>query len=466
LHESVQEVLLTVYLNDVVLGNMGNADGLGSHTDTIVAQGPRGLEETADSLVEAAETFGTPVYVVDTVALARAAAQLEAAFPSPWVKQYSLKANDLPAVVGCLAVRGWGANVVSPGEWEQARRACVPARLTSHEGIGKSDEYLSLVVADTANGSPPRWLSVESIEEIEVLARLAASAGLGTFGRASLDILLRVNPSVMPETLPGLAVGAKTSKFGMTEGEVRESLAALKNELGLRVRGIHLHVGSGLREVGAWVSAGVQAVQLLHQVRECAESADTVDFGGGFPVDADDGALPAPAAFRVGLQLGLDRAGLSLPPRPAVEPGRFPVARAGWLVSRVLHARMRPAQQPQIVIDAGMTELMRPALYGSRHPMWALNKADASLRPTAVEGPVCEVTDSFGLHELPALRRGDLVAIGEAGAYAASFTSRYNGRPQPPEVLLEADGSLVLAAREEIRRRDAWEVPTGDAASA
>ena len=411
----------------------------------------RSWAEVADSLVEAAERFGTPVYVVDTGALAAAATQVEAAFPAPWVVQYSLKANDLPAVVARLAARGWGANVVSPGEWQHAQRAGVPATLTSHEGIGKSDEYLSLVVATTANGAPPRWLAIESVEETEVLAGLATAARLGAFSRPPIDVLLRVNPDVTPETHPGLAVGARTTKFGMTEDEIRKALAAVQSGPGLRMRGIHVHVGSGLRDVTAWVTAGVQAVRLLHEMHEHAASADTVDFGGGFPVAADDGTMPVPGAFQAGLLLGLDRAGLSLPSRPAVEPGRYPVAKAGWLVARVLHARARHAQVPQVVIDAGMTELMRPALYGSRHPVRALNEADATLRPTAVEGPVCEVTDSFGSHELPPLRRGDLVAIGEAGAYAASFTSRYNGRPQPPEVLLEEDGSLVLAARQEIR---------------
>ena len=165
----------------------------------------------------------------------------------------------------------------------------------------------------------------------------------------------------MPETLPGLAVGARTSKFGMTESEVWDLLAIVEDEPGLRVRGIHLHVGSALREVNAWVTAGVQAVQLLHHMRECVASADTVDFGGGFPVASNEAVVPTPDAFRAALQLGLDRAGLGLPSRHAIEPGRFPVARAGWLVARVLHSRTRPGQQVQLVIDAGMTELIRPA---------------------------------------------------------------------------------------------------------
>jgi diaminopimelate decarboxylase len=143
------------------------------------------------------------------------------------------------------------------------------------------------------------------------------------------------------------------------------------------------------------------------------------------------------------------------PGRLAVEPGRVVVARSGWLVGAVLHVRQRAGRQ--VVIDAGMTELLRPALYGAVHPIVALtsggravtawSSADPGVEPTRVEGPICESTDALGTHLLPPLRRGDLVAIRDAGAYAASQASSYNGRPRPPQVLLDPDGTLRLARR-------------------
>jgi diaminopimelate decarboxylase len=137
----------------------------------------------------------------------------------------------------------------------------------------------------------------------------------------------------------------------------------------------------------------------------------------------------------------------------AVEPGRFLVARAGWLVGRVLHVRDRGG--PQVVLDTGMTELIRPALYGGRHAVVALSSLGRALErwpgdadtPADVHGPICESTDALGMHDLPPLRRGDVVAIRDAGAYAASLSSTYNGRPRPPQVLISPDGSLVLARR-------------------
>jgi diaminopimelate decarboxylase len=173
-----------------------------------------------------------------------------------------------------------------------------------------------------------------------------------------------------------------------------------------------------------------------------------VDFGGGFPLAV--AAAPTPAQFRDALTVALGEAGLDLPPRPAIEPGRYLVGAAGWLVASVLHTRAGPARSQQVVLDAGMTEFIRPALYGSRHPVHVLRTGGgngADRLPTALEGPVCESTDSFGSYLLPPLRRGDLVAIGQAGAYGASFTSRYNGRPPPPEALLHPDGSLERCGR-------------------
>jgi diaminopimelate decarboxylase len=167
------------------------------------------------------------------------------------------------------------------------------------------------------------------------------------------------------------------------------------------------------------------------------------------------GGAPRPAQFIAALHAGLEQRGLTLPPRRAIEPGRFLVGHAGWLVSRVLHSRPRQHLPKQTVLDAGMTELVRPALYGSRHAVTALADVDAAgAGEVAVHGAVCESTDTFGLHQLPDLRRGDLVLVHQAGAYGASFSSRYNGRAPASEVLLFPDGTLQLSERTPPPARD------------
>jgi diaminopimelate decarboxylase len=400
-----------------------------------------------DQLARAANRFGTPLYVVDVAAVNRAAAAVESAFPEPWVRQYSLKANDLSAVAELLADRGWGANVVSSGEWDSARAAGLTPDRTTLEGVGKTDADLLAVVDTAVAGAPLRWVAVESADELVRLAELHLLRRSAAGHDIDLPVLLRLNPDVQPETAPGLAVGLSASKFGLSADDLEELAGSSLWRGGLRLLGVHVHMGSLLRDVSAWAVAGCRGVALLARVREVYDgpgTPDVVDFGGGFPAYGTD---PAPADFAAALADALARAGLELPATPAIEPGRVVVGAAGWLVASVLHTRQR-GDERQVVLDVGMTELIRPALYGARHQVSALQDRPADeVGDVMVQGAVCESTDTFGVHPLPHLRRGDLVVLHEAGAYSSSFSSRYNGRPAAPEVLLRSDGSLSLGER-------------------
>jgi len=420
---------------------------------------PAGGPAPAGALRGAATRHGTPLYVTDLAALDRAAMAVRDAFPYPWVRQYSLKANDVPAIVAEVTSRGFGANVVSRGEWSIARRAGVPNGRITLEGVGKTDDDLRAAIRATAVGNVPlAWVALESADEAEAVTRMARRAGLGRRGRPALDILVRLNPDVVPETIADLAVGDGASKFGLTETEATGLVEWLTIHAGgsIRPRGVHLHVGSQLRAVDAWRDAVRRGLAVVGLLRGSLPSFDTLDVGGGFPVLPLDEPAPGPERFArelPGLLAAVpeDRR----PSRLAIEPGRALVARSGWLVARVLHVRERGGRQ--VVIDAGMTELIRPALYGARHPIVALTSlgqaieaggdAGPTQEPTRVEGPICESTDGLGIHDLPPLRRGDLVAISDAGAYAASLASTYNGRPRAAQVLLDPDGRLRLARR-------------------
>ena len=382
--------------------------------------------------------------------------EVAVAFPDPIVRQYSVKANDVPAVIAAVAAHGFGANVVSRGEWSLAARAGVPNERITLEGIGKTTADLRAAARAAADGQSLRWIALESPEEAEALAeevtRIAAPR---------LDVLYRLNPDVAPETLTGLAVGAGGTKFGMTETEIASAISSGGGPHGpLRPRGIHLHVGSQLGAIDAWRDAVRKALALAALWRGSIETFDTVDLGGGFPVGSNTKSVPSPARFARELAPLLDGVPEDRrPTRLAIEPGRAVVARAGWLVARVLHVRDRAGRQ--VVLDAGMTELIRPALYGARHPIHALTtlgrRVDGltpgapslgrDLSPARVEGPICESTDALGTHDLPPLRRGDLVAIADAGAYAASLASTYNGRPRPPQILQRTDGSMTVGRR-------------------
>ena len=485
-------------------GSPGGPDGAGIDVDgPIGVAEPAGPTEPVDRLAaivgplrEAAARFGTPLYLTDEATISAAAAELRDAFPDPWIRQYSIKANDAAAVIALATgpERGLGANVVSRGEWAAVRKAGVPNARISLEGVGKTDADLAAAVHAVVEGDPLLWVAIESADEAEALVVRALRAGLGRAGRPAIDVLLRLNPEVHPETQAALAVGAGGSKFGMTETELTATAERLAASGGtVRPRGIHLHVGSQLGAIDAWRDAVRRGLAVLGLLRGGLPDLDTLDVGGGFAVSPVGEPGPRPERFARELPglleaIPADRR----PDRFAIEPGRFVVARAGWLVARVLHVRERGGRQ--VILDAGMTELIRPALYGGVHPIVALTSLGVPVEvvaatgrdtagghrperptrlmvgrelepepprtidgrplavvapepPVTVHGPICESTDALGDHDLPPLRRGDLVAIRDAGAYAASLSSTYNGRPRPPQVVLTGDGLLILARR-------------------
>ncbi len=348
--------------------------------------------------------------------------------------------------------RGYGANAVSSGELALARRAGFQVESIALEGIGKTPADLRQAVRLAAAGTPLRWVAIESADEAGALAA-AVGAARRTSGAAQdlrLDALIRLNPSVRPETMRGLAVGASDSKFGVTDEELAAVIEAGGGPDGpLRWRGLHVHVGSQLGAVDAWRTAFRIGLATLRLHRARLEDFDTLDIGSGFPVL--DAASPTPAHFAAAAAEALSELAGDRPLRLAVEPGRAIVARAGWLLARVLHTRDR--ERRRIVIDAGMTELIRPALYGARHPIMALTSLGRPVDdavPVAtveVDGPICESTDALGSAPLPPLRRGDLVVIGWAGAYASAMASSYNGRPRPPEITWDGDRVRLLRRR-------------------
>ena len=409
--------------------------------------------ELVEAALSAVRRFGSPLYLYDLPRLREDAVAMRDAFPDPWRRLYSLKANGLPGLVREIVGQGFGASCVSGGELALAERAGVPAGVTALEGIGKSEADMARAVGLASGGRPLLWVSLESAEEAAALSALARGAG------ARLDVLVRVNPGVTPETHDGLAVGAAGSKFGVLPEELPVIIHGGGGPQGpLRWRGIHVHVGSQLGVVDAWRSAFRLGMRLLELQRAKLPDFDTLDAGGGFPAALDDAtSVPLPARFAQEAAAELEQLPASArPARLAVEPGRAVVAGCGWLLGKVLHVRQR--EQPIVVVDTGMTEIIRPALYGARHPLRALTSAGRpNLGPAAIQtlvrmdGPVCESTDTLGEALLPALQRGDVVAIGSAGAYGSAMASTYNGRPRPPEVAWDGEQVTVLRRRGTVR---------------
>ena len=425
------------------------------------------LDPRAATAVEiAARTTPTPFYLTSEKEIAVAAAHLEAAFPEPWVRSYSLKADPLPAIVRLLKERGWGANCVSLGEINAARSAGVPNTQITLEGIGKGPEEFDAAIAAAAGGAAFRWVAIESLDEACALiaAVHAHKAPLST----PIRVLLRLNPSIEPGTHAGLAVGRGSSKFGSDLAELTAAARLIAVDgADIELIGIHLHAGSQLQDLAEWQTAVGRSLAAYAELvskglitEATHQERGTLCVGGGEPValeGRDDPAAQA-RAFRAAADVAWSSARGPVPPVRAIEPGRALVATGTYLVARVLHVRERvevvsgPLALPgasvsncerQVILDAGMGELIRPALYGARHPVLPISSRDGSTRLSAVHGPICESTDALGAHQLPAgIARGDLLAITGAGAYADSMWSPYNGRPRPARLLLGVNGEV------------------------
>ena len=365
-------------------------------------------------LREAAERWGTPLYVTDLDAAAAGAHAWRDALPGALVA-YAVKANPDPALLRRLADEGFGFEVVGPVELALARRAGAPPERIVVNGVGQTD-------ADLADA-----LSAGALVNAESLGALDALLGAGP-GR----IGLRINPALDAATHPHLATGAASSKFGIALADLSQAMRRLRSA-GRPLASIGAHIGSDVGELGVFV-------RLAGLLRELADrtSAERIDLGGGYPGD------PARYAAAIGRELRDPR-------RLIVEPGRSIVAGAGWLLTRVVRVQARG----QLVADAGMTELLRPMLYGARHPVHLLAPGGSldGDGPWTLSGPICEAGDVLadGLQPGPDAGVGALLAVADAGAYGLAMASSYNGRLRPAQVVLE--GGLARLSR----RRETWE---------
>ncbi len=396
------------------------------------------------SLPALAARFGTPLHVYSTTEITRSFHAVDAALAGlPHTVCYAMKANGSPAVLRLLASLGAGIDAVSGGEVSWALRAGVQASRIVMSGVGKTDEELRLALS-----APIRAVHVESASELEVIERLATE--LGVVARVGL----RINPDVDPKTHPYIATGLHGTKFGLELDVARAMLSRFQSSSHLVLEAVTCHIGSQLGDLGALTEAVEIAGDFLGECRSSGLSPRLLDVGGGWPIAYGDEDAPYPSYALIGAAIreGLVRAGLlengALSPglELAVEPGRALVGDAGLLLTKVLHVKEQAAKR-FVIVDAAMTELIRPALYGAYHAIVpVIDPARAATGPADVVGPVCETGDFFAEgRPLAEVRRGDLLALRGTGAYGAAMSSEYNARPRAAEVMVH--GREVTLAR-------------------
>jgi diaminopimelate decarboxylase len=395
------------------------------------------------SLVDLASRFGTPTYVYDLDAMAREAEALSAAFSDKrHLIAYAVKANSAAPIIATFRDRGLGADVVSGPELRLARRLGVPPRAIVMSGVAKTIDEIDLCLAEDIGA-----IQVESVEE---LTRVSARAR--NFGKAA-RVSLRINPGLDDlDTHAHIRTGHDEAKFGIAVDDARAALSALPDAVHLV--GLTQHIGSQFLTTREYLQGAHILFGLTKSVRE-RHALEFVDTGGGFGIDYGDGEAVPPATFvRETLALlaqeGLGDLALH------VEPGRALVASHGVLLASVIQDK-RSGPRAWLMVDAGMNDLMRPALYQAFHRVGAVVEGgSASLSGQSryrVVGPVCESSDDFGDHVLAGVTPPRWVVLRDAGAYGFTMASRYNGRALPAEVFVR-DGRVVAASDRE--SPDAW----------
>jgi diaminopimelate decarboxylase len=392
------------------------------------------------SLAALADAVGTPFYVYSRGELERAYRAFDAALAGVnHLICYSVKANSTLGVLGVLARLGAGADIVSGGELYRWQKAGGDPGKVVFSGVGKTEAEMK---AGLAAGILA--FNVESEEELVALDKVARAAG------TRARVALRVNPDVDAETHPYISTGLKQNKFGVAATAAKDLLVRAAAMPGIEVIGLDCHIGSQLTKTTPFADAIARLVELVRDCERAGIRLTHLDVGGGLGIDYGKGDPPPPSPGEYGAAIQRALAPLGRPDLTLIaEPGRVIVGQAGALVTRVLY-RKRGEAKHFTIVDAAMNDLMRPALYGSHHPMQPVRRrGGASVQVTDVVGPICETTDFLARdRELPALAPGDLLAIGAAGAYSAAMSSNYNTRPRAPEILVAGDRWTVIRKRE------------------
>jgi diaminopimelate decarboxylase len=386
--------------------------------------------EDAD-LTKIADEIGTPFYVYSSATLERHYRVMEAALPKGTLIAYSVKANGNLAVLKTLAKLGAGADVVSGGELKKALAAGIPANKIVFSGVGKTQAEMKLAL-----GAGIHQFNVESEPELVALNDVAKSLNK----RAA--ITFRVNPDVDARTHAKITTGTAESKFGVPWSRAWAAYEHAEKMAAIEVVGIDMHIGSQITELGPFEAALTRVIDLVKRLRADGHTISRFDIGGGLGVPyANEKNLPTPEQYGALVTRLTKDLNVAL----IAEPGRLIAANAGALVSRVIYVKDGETKK-FAVLDAGMNDLIRPALYDAHHEILSVKENTGG--PTArydVVGPVCESSDLFAReYEMPSLAAGDLVAIMTAGAYGAVMASAYNARTPAAEVLVKGDQWSVV----------------------
>ena len=386
-----------------------------------------------------AKEVGTPAYVYSLATLKRHFQVFDRAFSAvPHIVCFSVKANSNIALLRVFAKEGGGFDIVSGGELFRALRAAADPKKIVFSGVGKKKDEIEYALK-----SGILMFNVESEDEMVTLNEIAGGIG------KKAPISLRINPDVDPQTHPYISTGMKKAKFGV---DIKRSLENYKRAVSmpnLEVVGVDCHIGSQLTSLSPFVDALARVREYLDRVlvgslKKAGTQIRYLDLGGGLGISYKDEMPPHPEEYARAIIQGLEGLDVTL----ILEPGRVIVGNAGILITEVQYIK-ETDEKKFVIVDGGMNDLIRPALYGSYQAIQPVVEKNSAKIVADVVGPICESGDFFAKdREIARPRRGDLLAVMSAGAYGFTMASNYNSHPKPPEVLVDGDQYYVIRTRE------------------
>ncbi|NBX66253.1 MAG: diaminopimelate decarboxylase [Proteobacteria bacterium] len=381
-------------------------------------------------MVALARNYPTPFYAYDAEVLRARIAELTEAFKAQNVSlHYAVKANDNPAIIAMAAKAGIGGCTVTAGEIKRALAGGIAPAMILMNGVGKTDTDIRFALASGIG-----QINVESIPELTVIADIARDMGV------IAPIGLRINPEVEADTHSHLATGRRTDKFGTLVEDLPEAKHVIASRPELKWIALSCHIGTQVHNASE-LRRGYEVMSALFSEQE---GLDRLDLGGGFGVSYKGDSYAKPADFAP-VVLEATKQLQARGVRIQLEPGRYIAAEAGTLVTKVLYVK-KSGGQTFVIVDAGMNDLIRPALYDAYHPMSLARSSKAAHIPCVIAGGVCESGDVFARGRmLPSdVVRGDILEIGFAGAYGHAMSSFYNARPRLAEVLIDGNEARLI----------------------
>lgn len=422
--------------------NVSPVDGLSG--DNLPGLDPAGFHRKEGVLMceqvdlrEIAQQAGTPTYVYSMAAIKAAIARYKEAFADlPVTICYATKANSNQAIMRLMASEGLGADVVSGGEYQRARQAGIPGDKITFAGVGKTRAEMEAALRDGVC-----QFNIESLPELERLSQIAGNMG------KTAPVALRINPDVDAKTHAKITTGTKENKFGVDIDLAPEFYEKAQQMPHINPIGVDMHIGSQLMDIAPYDLAYQRMADLVTALREKDIHLSQLDLGGGVGIAYEGQTGPDLTEYAAIVRKNLQSLGMKI----ILEPGRSLVGMAGILLSEVIYEKQGHYKR-HIILDAGMNDLIRPALYDASHQLVCITARQDDPHSLAdIVGPICESSDTFlKNYPMPMMQAGELVGLTAAGAYAAVMTSSYNTRPEAAEILVNGEKWAVIRERPQI----------------